>query len=101
MLSDCSTNSSWLHGLWKKAASQVSFQMRECAWRCLSASSRSTTVTPGSVRSRAATSGRAACAAPRTQSAPARRLAASRRGATSRATPPERARPRAWPSTNR
>jgi hypothetical protein len=30
MLRDWSTKSSWLQGLWKNAASQVSFQMREC-----------------------------------------------------------------------
>lgn len=33
MLRLCCTNSSWLQGLWKKAESQVSFQMRECSWR--------------------------------------------------------------------
>lgn len=27
MLSDCRTKSSWLHGLWKKAASHCSFQI--------------------------------------------------------------------------
>jgi hypothetical protein len=33
MLRLCCTNSSWLQGLWKKADSHVSFQMRECSWR--------------------------------------------------------------------
>jgi hypothetical protein len=33
MLRLCCTNSSWLQGLWKKADSQVSFQMRECSCR--------------------------------------------------------------------
>lgn len=33
MLRLCCTNSSWLQGLWKKAESHVSFQMRECSWR--------------------------------------------------------------------
>ena len=44
----CRTNSSWLQGLWKKALSHVSFQMRLCACLSFSLSSRSTTVTPGS-----------------------------------------------------
>ena len=33
MLRLCCTKSSWLQGLWKKADSHVSFQMRECSWR--------------------------------------------------------------------
>ena len=61
MLRLCSTNSSWLQGLWKNAASQVSFQMRECAWRYFRSSSRGITVTPGIPLSLADTSGRAAC----------------------------------------
>lgn len=61
MLRLCSTKSSWLQGLWKKAASQVSFQMRECAWRYFRSSPLGTTVTPGMALSLAETSGRAAC----------------------------------------
>jgi len=55
MLRLCSTNSSWLQGLWKKAESQVSFQMRLCACRSFSSSSRGTTLTPGSLFSLAIT----------------------------------------------
>lgn len=57
----CSTNSSWLQGLWKKADSHDSFQIRLASWRCFSSASRSTTVTPGSARSAATLSARAAC----------------------------------------
>ncbi len=61
MLRLCSTKSSWLQGLWKKAASHVSFQMRECACRYFKSSSRGITVTPWMALSLADTSGRAAC----------------------------------------
>jgi hypothetical protein len=56
----CSTNSSWLHGLWKNALNHVSFHTRDAAWRAFRSASRGTTTTPGSARRRALTGGVAA-----------------------------------------
>ena len=55
------TNNSWLQGLWKNAANQVSFHMRLCSCRARSSGVTGMTTTPGSADSFAMASGLAAC----------------------------------------